>query len=113
MTRNTSAPMTIRAIVAIEEAGAGGCPATTRGIGDVEYPMPLFEYECRACGHQFEYLTRAGQSPACPTCQSAELQKRLSAFAVGSTSTSAFSSQPVGPCGSCGDPRGPGACSMN
>jgi putative FmdB family regulatory protein len=77
--------------------------------------MPLFEYECRACGRQFEFLTRAGQSPACPSCASAELQKQLSAFAVGSGSTSAAFSgpQPMGPCGSCGDPRGPGACSMN
>jgi putative FmdB family regulatory protein len=76
--------------------------------------MPLFEYECRACGRQFEFLTRAGQSPACPACASAELQKRLSAFAVGSSTSATFSGpQPMGPCGSCGDPRGPGACSMN
>jgi putative FmdB family regulatory protein len=93
---------------------AGLCPASTRAIGDVEYLMPLFEYECRACGHQFEYLTRAGQSPACPSCESAELQKRLSAFAVGASASASFSSTPaMGPCGSCGDPRGPGACSMN
>jgi putative FmdB family regulatory protein len=78
--------------------------------------MPLFEYECRACGRQFEYLTRGGQSPACPSCQSGNLQKLLSVFAV---STSGGASDPAafpasaGPCGSCGDPRGPGACSLN
>jgi putative FmdB family regulatory protein len=78
--------------------------------------MPLFEYECRACGRQFEYLTRAGQSPACPSCASAELEKRLSAFAVGAggSSTASFSdARPMGSCGACGDPRGPGSCSMN
>jgi predicted nucleic acid-binding Zn ribbon protein len=29
----------------------------------VEYPMPLFEYECRGCGNHFEYLTRMGVRP--------------------------------------------------
>jgi putative FmdB family regulatory protein len=75
--------------------------------------MPLFEYECRACGRQFEYLTRAGQSPACPSCASAELEKRLSAFAVGGSTASFPDVRPMGSCGACGDPRGPGACSMN
>src|SRR5437667_430397 len=45
--------------------------------------MPLFEYECRACGSQFEHLTRSGETPACPSCDSEDLQKRLSVFAVG------------------------------
>jgi putative FmdB family regulatory protein len=78
--------------------------------------MPLFEYECRGCGRQFEFLTREGQSPGCPSCQSVNLQKLLSVFAV---STRGASSDPApfpaatGACGSCGDPRGPGSCSMN
>ncbi len=74
--------------------------------------MPLYEYECRACGRQFEYLTRAGDSPACPACQSADLQKRLSVFAVGANASSP-ASKAVGPCAACGDPRGPGACSLH
>jgi len=74
--------------------------------------MPLFEYECRGCGHQFEYLTRDGQSPSCPSCDSVDLQKRLSVFAVGTNGGSA-AREPAGPCGTCGDRRGPGACSMN
>ncbi len=87
--------------------------------------MPLFEYECRACGRHFEYLTRGGQSPACPSCESDDLQKLLSVFAVGATVGIAprraealrheerSDRDAVGPCGTCGDPRGPGACSMN
>jgi putative FmdB family regulatory protein len=75
--------------------------------------MPLFEYECRGCGHHFEYLTRGGQSPACPSCSGEDLQKLLSAFAVGSNGGSAARRESTGPCGSCGDPRGPGSCSMN
>jgi len=77
--------------------------------------MPLFEYECRGCGHHFEYLTRDGQSPSCPACAGDDLQKLLSVFAVGANGGKAAGSRAMGPspCGTCGDPRGPGACSMN
>ena len=78
--------------------------------------MPLYEYKCQGCGHHFEYLTRAEQSPACPTCQGQNLQKLLSVFAAHSDSPAksfSSSSMPSEPCGSCGDPRGPGSCSMN
>jgi putative FmdB family regulatory protein len=76
--------------------------------------MPLFEYECRGCGHHFEYLTRDGQSPVCPSCDGADLQKLLSVFAAhASGPAKSFAEPPAGPCGTCGDPRGPGACSMN
>ena len=72
--------------------------------------MPLFEYECRACGRQFEYLTRDGQSPSCPSCHGVDLQKQLSVFAVsGGSNEKSFGMAP-GPCGHCGDPRGPGSC---
>jgi putative FmdB family regulatory protein len=78
--------------------------------------MPLFEYACRDCGHRFEYLTRQGQSPHCPACASAELEKQLSVFAVSTTGggTPALDAGSApGACGMCGDPRGPGACSIN
>jgi putative FmdB family regulatory protein len=81
--------------------------------------MPLFEYECRGCGRRFEHLTRDGQAPACPACHGDDLQKLLSAFAVGAGSPSGArglsrgDAAGPGACGSCGDPRGPGACSMN
>jgi putative FmdB family regulatory protein len=79
--------------------------------------MPLFEYECRGCGHHFEYLTRADQSPSCPACASVDLNRLLSVFAAQSSSPAKSFSHPStkGPmaCGTCGDPRGPGACSIN
>jgi putative FmdB family regulatory protein len=77
--------------------------------------MPLFEYACRACGHKFEYLTRGGQTPSCPSCASRELEKQLSVFAVGANTSdpASFPASAGGACGMCGDPRGPGACSMN
>jgi len=82
--------------------------------------MPLFEYECRGCHQRFEFLTREGQSPACPACTGEDLQKLMSVFAAqSSTPAKSFSDRPMsaasgpGACGACGDPRGPGACSMN
>jgi len=72
--------------------------------------MPLFEYECRACGRQFEYLTRDGQSPSCPSCRGADLRKLLSVFAVSGGSGERAAASAPGPCSHCGDPRGPGSC---
>jgi putative FmdB family regulatory protein len=73
--------------------------------------MPLYEYQCRSCTHRFEELVRASDgAPPCPSCQGTDLEKLLSAFAV-STGTPAPAM--AGGCGSCGDPRGPGACRLN
>jgi putative FmdB family regulatory protein len=75
--------------------------------------MPLYEYECSGCGRQFEYLTRSGESPACPGCAGRDLRKLLSVFAVNANGRSDPAPFPASACGSCGDPRGPGSCSMN
>jgi len=45
--------------------------------------MPIYEYECRGCGHQFELLVLKN-IPACPECQSQDLEQLLSGFAVSS-----------------------------
>ena len=76
--------------------------------------MPLYEYECQSCHHRFELLVREQTLIACPSCQSEALEKQLSVFAVGADGPK-FNARPAGPspCGSCGDPRGAGACSMN
>jgi len=44
--------------------------------------MPLYDYHCRACGHEFEALVRSGDSPSCPACRSSDLEKLLSTFAL-------------------------------
>jgi putative FmdB family regulatory protein len=76
--------------------------------------MPIFEYTCQSCGHRFEHLTRADREAACPACDGHTLSKELSTFAVGANgSASRAEFAAPGPCGSCGDPRGPGACSIN
>jgi putative FmdB family regulatory protein len=52
--------------------------------------MPLFEYTCRACGHAFETLVRKGDTPACPSCKSEDLEKMLSGVAIKSDTTHAL-----------------------
>ncbi len=74
--------------------------------------MPIFEYICKECEKHFEAIIQGSKSPECPSCRSTELEKQLSVFAVSSNGASA-SAEPFGACGSCGDPRGPGSCSLN
>jgi len=77
--------------------------------------MPIYEYACKECSHEFEALVYGSQKAACPKCSSKKLAPKLSTFAVsapGSTAPRAAMA-PGGGCGSCGDPRGPGSCSMN
>jgi len=45
--------------------------------------VPLFDFECRACGREFEALVRPNdQPPSCPACGSTDLEKQLPIFAV-------------------------------
>lgn len=75
--------------------------------------MPIFEYVCRECSHEFEAIVYGKQKADCPKCHSKNLAPQLSVFAVSAGSKQASSpSFGGGACGSCGDPRGPGACSM-
>lgn len=43
--------------------------------------MPIYEYKCNACGHELEALQKVGAEPlvTCPTCNEAELKKKVSA----------------------------------
>ena len=76
--------------------------------------MPLFEYACKECERQFEVLVRGHETPECPACHGTDLERRQSTFAARTANGSAASDNPaMGACGRCGDPRGPGACSMN
>ncbi len=49
--------------------------------------MPIFEYVCNACGHQFEFLKLPATTaaPSCPACQSPNLERLLSGFALSTT----------------------------
>jgi len=74
--------------------------------------MPIFEYNCRDCGHQFEKLVNRSEQPRCPSCQGSKLEQLLSVFAVGGA-TRKLAATPAGPCGACGDPRGAGSCKLD
>ncbi|HTE05369.1 MAG TPA: zinc ribbon domain-containing protein [Planctomycetota bacterium] len=82
--------------------------------------MPIHEFACRSCGHHFEELLFGAERPECPRCQGRELDKLMSVFAVNAPATGGAggmcgtigNDMPPG-CGTCGDPRGPGACSSN
>ena len=43
--------------------------------------MPIYEYECKSCGHVLDALQKVSDDPLvhCPTCGEAELKKLLSA----------------------------------
>ena len=75
--------------------------------------MPVYEYVCRRCDHAFEELVLGAERPACPKCGGADPEKKFSVFAAGGESKSAEAGPDPGACGTCGDPRGPGACAMN
>ena len=49
--------------------------------------MPIYEYNCRACAHQFEALVLKGTVPACPQCKGDDLERLLSLPVVRSEST--------------------------
>ena len=51
--------------------------------------MPIYEYSCKKCGHEFEALVRRGRTPACPACGEASLERRFSLPNVSSESTRA------------------------
>jgi putative FmdB family regulatory protein len=40
--------------------------------------VPIYEFECRKCGAQFEELVPAGQAAPCPQCKSSEVTRRYS-----------------------------------
>ena len=50
--------------------------------------MPLFEYQCKTCGHRFEALVLGSRQPQCPRCESLDLEKQFSTFGCGSSSGS-------------------------
>lgn len=74
--------------------------------------MPMYEYVCSSCARQFEEIVTANSVPRCPTCDTAHVERVLfSRVAVGKSGGEPAQASAAG-CGRCGDPRGPGACSM-
>ena len=54
-------------------------------MGFERFAMPIYEYECRGCRSRFEKIVQGPTvpTPSCPSCNSVELDRLLSTFAVG------------------------------
>ena len=51
--------------------------------------MPIYDYACQACGHQFEALVLTPRTVTCPKCAGTTLERLFSIPAVKSDSTHA------------------------
>lgn len=51
--------------------------------------MPIYEYQCKGCGQQFEALVRKSDRPSCPACRGTDLERLLSLPALKTESTKA------------------------
>jgi putative FmdB family regulatory protein len=60
--------------------------------------MPIFEYECGACGRLFEELVMSSsQKVACPACGSTDIDKLISAIAKSCRGCSSAGGASCGP----------------
>jgi putative FmdB family regulatory protein len=70
--------------------------------------MPIYEYVCKECGHQFQKRMSFSESdslPECPDCNSENTNKKISMFCahgVTAGSGSSCSGCSGGSCSSCG-----------
>ena len=75
--------------------------------------MPIYEYICGKCSHQFEVLLRGQERPVCPSCGGGRLTKQVSvpgAPVIGS-SLPACPARESGACASADQCRG--GCGMS
>ena len=70
--------------------------------------MPLYEYECGACGHRFEIIQKFSDGPpdACPQCGKGPLQRMLSSPAIQFKGTGWYVTDYAGKGKSSGDKSG-------
>lgn len=40
--------------------------------------MPIFEFRCKACGHQYEHFGKWDEATSCPECESADTKRLMS-----------------------------------
>lgn len=66
--------------------------------------MPIYEYRCRDCGKNFEYLVIGNDTPECSGCGSKNVDRLMSAcgfFSKGSTGETVSSSAGASGCSGC------------
>ena len=75
--------------------------------------MPIYQYSCPGCRHDFEYLSRDGeQAKACPECGATRIEKQFASFSV-SVSSPSPSCGMGGDAGGCPGAGGPGCSRFN
>lgn len=79
--------------------------------------MPMYEYACSKCGHQFEKLVKSAsqrdEKIECPNCASTQTGRKISVFsAVGTAAGQGGSSGHVHT-GMCGCGKRAGSCGLN
>jgi putative FmdB family regulatory protein len=64
--------------------------------------MPIYDYRCGKCRHEFEQLVRGEEKLVCPKCQGAALERLVSLTARPVTGTmQADAMAPLRPSGGC------------
>ena len=68
--------------------------------------MPIYEYKCNDCNESFEALVMGGSTPECPSCDSNNLSRLMSACGFiskssGPAGTTQVKSAGSSACGSC------------
>jgi putative FmdB family regulatory protein len=65
--------------------------------------MPIYEYICIKCDHEFEKLVFGNQTVQCPKCNSEDIKKKFSVFGMSGVEnpTSGCSSCKSSSCKSC------------
>jgi putative FmdB family regulatory protein len=64
--------------------------------------MPLYEYTCQECQHEFEALVFSGDEVECPACHGKQLEKQWS---LPARPTAGATALPMG--GGCSNPDAP------
>ena len=69
--------------------------------------MPLYAFRCQQCAHEFETLARFEETPQCPACGAAQVERQLSLIAKPAASAGADAGESCAamsggaPCPSC------------
>ncbi len=62
-------------------ARIAGVSASLRCGSPILEAVPIYDFECRACGERFEALVAMEQRPACPACAAPEPERLFSPIA--------------------------------
>jgi putative FmdB family regulatory protein len=65
--------------------------------------MPIYEYQCQTCGHEFEALVFGRETPRCPSCEGEKVCKLMSTcgFVSKGTGGQTVSSSSSSSCSGC------------